>query len=71
MERLHLTPPMQMVPKSPLRSLSSAEIEPSLSRIAEHYRAILEELGEDPSRPGLTDTPMRAAKAMMFFTKGM
>ena len=28
------------------------------------------QLGEDPSREGLQDTPMRAAKAITFFTKG-
>ena len=27
-------------------------------------------MGENPNREGLVDTPMRAAKAMMFFTKG-
>ncbi|MBN4053314.1 GTP cyclohydrolase I FolE [Haliea sp. AH-315-K21] len=34
------------------------------------YRTIIEELGEDLSRPGLVDTPARAAKAMEFLTKG-
>ena len=27
-------------------------------------------MGEDPTRPGLLKTPERAAKAMMYFTKG-
>ncbi|MGJ8524658.1 GTP cyclohydrolase 1 [Halomonadaceae bacterium LMG 33818] len=35
-----------------------------------HYRAILEQLGEDPTREGLVDTPKRAAKAMQFLTRG-
>lgn len=34
------------------------------------YRSIIEELGEDLNRPGLVDTPARAAKAMEFLTKG-
>ena len=40
------------------------------ARIAEHVRAILAELGEDPARDGLRDTPMRVAKAMRFLTRG-
>lgn len=35
-----------------------------------HYREILEQLGEDPTREGLVDTPKRAAKAMQFLTRG-
>ena len=34
------------------------------------YRNIIETLGEDLNRPGLKDTPSRAAKAMKFLTKG-
>lgn len=34
------------------------------------YREIIETLGEDLNRPGLKDTPERAAKAMKFLTKG-
>ncbi|XP_068135818.1 GTP cyclohydrolase 1-like [Hyperolius riggenbachi] len=34
------------------------------------YSTILKELGEDPSREGLLKTPLRAAKAMQYFTKG-
>ncbi len=36
----------------------------------EQYRAIIEQIGEDPQRPGLLDTPARAAKAMSFLTRG-
>ncbi len=35
-----------------------------------NYRAVLENLGEDPEREGLQKTPERVAKAMQFVTKG-
>ncbi|WP_407405514.1 GTP cyclohydrolase I FolE [Sodaliphilus sp.] len=41
-----------------------------LEQIAEHFRAIIELLGEDPNREGLVKTPMRAAKAMLENTRG-
>lgn len=34
------------------------------------FRTIIESIGEDPHRPGLIDTPKRAAKAMSFLTQG-
>ncbi|MDP2284029.1 MAG: GTP cyclohydrolase I, partial [Pseudohongiella sp.] len=34
------------------------------------YRDIIAAIGEDLSRPGLVDTPLRAAKAMQFLTRG-
>jgi len=42
----------------------------SLTRIAAHYRAILEEIGEEPGREGLKKTPERVAKALQFLTHG-
>ncbi|CAO1407154.1 unnamed protein product [Diamesa serratosioi] len=41
-----------------------------LSDMANSYRMLLGSLGEDPNRQGLLKTPERAAKAMLFFTKG-
>ncbi len=38
--------------------------------LADHYRQIIEGLGEDPDREGLRDTPKRAAKAMQFLNHG-
>ncbi|KAG4080875.1 hypothetical protein HA402_010046 [Bradysia odoriphaga] len=35
-----------------------------------HYTSILKLLGEDPSREGLSDTPVRAAKAMRHLCRG-
>ncbi len=36
----------------------------------EHWAGIIEAIGEDLSRPGLADTPKRAAKAFEFLTHG-
>lgn len=41
-----------------------------LPAMASNYRNLLKNIGEDPTREGLLDTPMRAAKALNFFTKG-
>jgi len=38
--------------------------------IARVYRSLLGSLGENPDREGLLKTPERAAKAMLYFTKG-
>ncbi len=41
-----------------------------ISRIAEHYRSVLKDIGEDPTRDGLLKTPERVAKALQFLTHG-
>ncbi len=41
-----------------------------IERIASHYKAILADLGEDPTREGLLQTPVRVAKALQFLTHG-
>lgn len=38
--------------------------------LSEHYAGIIEGIGEDLKRPGLVDTPGRAAKAFEFLTRG-
>jgi GTP cyclohydrolase I len=48
--------------------VSSAE--PDISRIESHYRDILKDLGEDPSREGLQKTPKRVARALAELTSG-
>lgn len=42
----------------------------SVQEITDSYRSILQNVGEDPYREGLLKTPERAAKALLFFTKG-
>lgn len=42
----------------------------TLDTLANNYTSIIEQLGEDPNREGLRNTPMRAAKAMHFLTQG-
>lgn len=41
-----------------------------LEIISQRYFDILKEIGEDPQREGLKDTPKRVAKAMQFLTHG-
>lgn len=49
---------------------SPEEAHARLQKLAGAVRTMLECIGEDPDREGLHGTPMRYAKAMMFFTKG-
>ncbi|XP_788725.3 GTP cyclohydrolase 1 [Strongylocentrotus purpuratus] len=51
-------------------SLYRQDSDKQLPGLALAYRSIIRGVGEDPNRQGLKKTPDRAAKAMMFFTKG-
>ena len=44
--------------------------EQQVEKLASHIKAIIELLGEDPSREGLLKTPQRAAKALIDNTSG-
>lgn len=39
-------------------------------KLSDHYRKIIELLGEDPNREGLKQTPTRLAKSMQFLLQG-
>ena len=41
-----------------------------VAEIAEHYKKIIELIGENPEREGLKKTPIRAAKALLDVTRG-
>ncbi len=42
----------------------------SIDNMADAFSTLIEGVGENSTRDGLIDTPMRAAKAMRFLTKG-
>lgn len=44
--------------------------EPDISKLAEHYAAILSEVGADVHTDGMRETPMRAARALIEMTEG-
>ena len=45
-------------------------MEEKIDELQQHYRRVLELLGEDPEREGLVKTPLRVAKAMQKLTCG-
>ncbi len=53
-----------------MQDIESLSDERRVELLAKHYKAILELLGEDPSREGLLKTPCRAARAMLALTAG-
>ncbi len=40
------------------------------NNLEDFYRNIIEDIGEDPARDGLLNTPSRSAKAMQYLTRG-
>jgi GTP cyclohydrolase I len=44
--------------------------QPDVNTLAEHYSAILQEIGADLHSEGMRETPMRAAKAVIEMTEG-
>ncbi|HWX22837.1 MAG TPA: GTP cyclohydrolase I FolE [Candidatus Binatia bacterium] len=44
--------------------------QPNINKIAEHYTAILNEIGADLNSEGMRETPLRAAKALVEMTEG-
>lgn len=49
---------------------STADSDKIIKEIASHYEAIIRLIGEDVEREGLKDTPVRAAKALYYVTRG-
>ena len=50
--------------------LKTVPVQETADPIAEHMRAIIEEVGEDVTRGGLVATPARYAKALRYLTGG-
>lgn len=44
--------------------------EEKIDTLSSHYKSVIENLGEDPTREGLEKTPERVAKAMQYLTHG-
>ena len=44
--------------------------EEAVAEMSDSYRTLLRNVGEDVNRQGLLKTPERAAKALLYFTKG-
>ncbi len=55
---------------SQTREQTVAEDSQIIDTMAAHFREIIVGLGEDVNREGLVETPVRAAKAMRFLTRG-
>ena len=64
--------PAELVSPSPkkVEIKRAVDKDKALLEMSHAYESLLTHLGEDPTRQGLLKTPERAAKAMLYFTKG-
>lgn len=62
--------PAAVVAKEAAANKSEKDSKDKVKELADTYAHMLNIVGEDLERPGLLKTPERAAKAMLFFTKG-
>lgn len=69
--RIHV--PAEVMPTPPIdlsRTAPAAGKTPDVNKLAEHYAAIIAEIGGDLNSEGMRDTPLRAAKAIVEMTEG-
>lgn len=61
---------LEIMPELAVSPTSSPNPDDQIEKLAGAVRTILECIGEDPNRQGLRETPIRYARAMLYFTKG-
>lgn len=61
---------MDDVPELKPRPSDADSLEDQQNQLEAAFGMVLDNIGEDRSRQGLLKTPSRAAKAMLYFTKG-
>lgn len=53
-----------------MKERTKKDADPTTTKMAEHVRALLTAIGEDPKREGLLKTPERYARALKYLTSG-